>query len=92
MAEEYLVLSLKWSGQHGDRYATWWRPNSNGYVWSIDHAGVYTKEKAESYNDTLAVPKKLALELSVVDNFEKQEAHYLPMDKVEELIKTVNQA
>lgn len=92
LAEEYLVLSIKWSGKHNEKYATWYRENGNGYVWSIDHAGIYTKEDAEerNHNCTIAIPKKLALELSVLDDFEKTPAHYLHCDKIEEL-RTLSQ-
>ena len=87
---EYLILSTKWSGKHGDKYATWYAPESNGYRWSIDHAGTYTKEEALSHNDgTVAVPKKMAIALSVLDDFETVPAHYLRFDRMNELIDSL---
>ena len=65
MAQEYFVLSLKYS-QNSD-FLVWWRPQDAGYTAAIDNAGRYTEEQINApgsmRNDginTLAVPCEVA--------------------------------
>jgi len=61
MADEYYVLSLKWSV--GSDYVVFWGPNDGGYFTNLAEAGRYSQEQIDahrSYYDnghtTLAVP------------------------------------
>ena len=70
MAEEYFILSLKWTrgadrsiGKRSDPYVTFWGPDNGGYRWALSEAGRYTADQVSanlSYYDngfdTLAVP------------------------------------
>ncbi len=61
MANEYFVISLKWSV--GADYIVFWRPGAAGYTADLGQAGRYSQEQLDrdrSYYDdgknTLAVP------------------------------------
>lgn len=91
-SEEYLILSKKWSGKNGEMYATWYRPESKGYVQSIDHAGIFTKEDADDRDGgTMAVLKSDAIKLSILDDHETVPAHYLPVDRIDKLPRLLDE-
>lgn len=72
----YYVLSLKHS-KESDRVLTWWRPNGGGYVYRLEHAGLYPESKIGDYTngrETLAIRSDIveqyALPVADVDSRE----------------------
>jgi hypothetical protein len=62
MSQMYYIFSIKWT-KKGDRVATWWREENNGYCYRMDWAGKYTQEQIDAqpdyYNngdETVAIP------------------------------------
>ncbi len=62
--KRFYIFSAKHT-KPGDESLTWWRPNSRGYTWSLDAAGVYDEAEAReicepSRGDCVAVPVAVA--------------------------------
>lgn len=62
MAEEFLILSLKWT--KGETMV-WYRPNSHGYTANLDCAGRFSAEEASRIvlpsSALLAVSENIAM-------------------------------
>ncbi len=53
----FYILSVKQRHQpNGWTVFTWWRPKGSGYVWSLDHAGKFTKEEVGKRNCEGSIP------------------------------------
>lgn len=70
--EGYYILDTR--DLRKDNLATWWRPNSKGYTFHLDAAGIYTKAEADaicgpSRGEHVAVPveQARAMTMTVVD-------------------------
>jgi len=62
MEKQYYIVSAKHTSK-GDKVLTLWGPNSAGYTWHRDRAGVYSeedKEKAHHDDQNIFVDKELA--------------------------------
>lgn len=59
---KFYLLSLKWSRGN---FLTWWRPNSAGYCWDLDSAGLYEEAEAKQieeagHRSSVAIPQDVA--------------------------------
>lgn len=60
MADEFFILSLRWTKEN---YATWWCPRNSGYTSVVADAGRYSRADVERQRDyydngrtTIAIP------------------------------------
>lgn len=63
--QEYFILSLVNSNGAN---LSWWRPNSSGYCWSLDHAGRYSEEEIKTFTHPerdRPIPVEKVLEVAV---------------------------
>ncbi|WNO06002.1 hypothetical protein [Rhodoferax mekongensis] len=59
---QYLIAHIGHT-KKSDEHITWWRPDSKGYTYCIDKAGLYTEQKARDicfYGACIAVTKNVA--------------------------------
>jgi hypothetical protein len=68
----FYILALKHI-RGGDSHATWWRPDSKGYCWSLTHAGLYDEAEArqieqgsahDGMRGNVAVPESVARDVA----------------------------